>query len=107
MASVATLGTATPAVLQGLGYLILVESIVVFVQVAVLAVHAYTMGQKKKLLEHQARVAGGSAQGMVPSQDDDNDSNNVALLAIPDDNKTSPSADIAPPSASANPLLQW
>ena len=109
LAVVATLGTATPAVLDALGYLVLVESVVVFVQIGALALHAYVVGQKKKFLERQTRVAGSSASLRGPQDDDSDDPNAVPLLAIPDSTTAPPPKMTTGRTATttSNPLLQF
>ena len=105
LATIATLGTATPAVMNTLGYLVLAESVVVFVQVGALALYAYVVGQKKKLREHQARVHNSSTAGRAAQNNDDDDPNAVALLAVPATTTVSSAA--VSPSAASNPLLQY
>ena len=92
LAVVATFGTASSSVKHWLGYLLLAESVVVFIQVVVLALHGYTVGQRKKLLEHQARVD----SAFIDTTDESND---VALLAVPAATVSS-----STPTSTSNPL---
>ena len=98
LAALATLGASSPAVKRWLGYLLLAESVVVFFQSVVLAVYAYTMGQKRKLLKHQARVNGALSVACSASELISDSSNDVPLLAVPQGNESA--------TATSNPLLR-
>ena len=99
---VASLGTPTPTLLRWLGYLLIAESAVVFIQVFALAIYGFTMGQKKKLLAHQARVDGDVSEGEGTSNDT-KESHDVPLLAVPASSSTTIAE--TDTSAALNPLV--
>ena len=91
LAVAATIVTTSVGLRNALGYLAVVESVVIFFQSAVLAIYLYAKGQQRRLLEHQARVEGVMG---------DEDSNDVALLAIPEEGTL-----LGPATSTMNPLL--
>ena len=91
VAIVATFSTPSSMVMDVLGYFLLAESVVVFLQAVVLATYEYTVGQKRKLLQQHEKV-------------DDKLGNAAPLLAVPQDAES-----LRPqvqPIAAQNPLTK-
>ena len=106
---VMAIGEPTDAALDSLGTMMLVESIFVFLQATVLALQAYVIGQKKKVLARQAAAATASTAAAGPPQvasssssdSDDDEGLGQQLLKVP--NSANPAA-TKKTTASQSPL---